>query len=120
MLQVGTHYGARRWSSEPQAKKAWEHAVKDVMGCSVWRTAAPTRPPHRDHIVIVMGEDQTIVNRRLAILASYGGDEWPLDEELVKALRARRLNAALDSGNAPFKKRGMNAKLDRQGRFRRA
>lgn len=118
-LQVGTVSGAFRWASEAQAKRAWEHAVKDIMGCSVWRTKVPPRPPHTSHVVIVMGEDTMIVGRKLQILASYGGEEWPLDPELVKSLRARRLRTALESGNDQFSRRNINATVDRGGRFRK-
>jgi hypothetical protein len=116
-LKVGDHVGARRWESEGQAKAAWEKAMKDPTGCSIWRTAAPRRPPHRHHIVIVMGEDKTLVERRLAVIAEYGGEEWPLDPELIESLRMRRLRTALDSGGERFQTRNMNATLDKKGRL---
>jgi hypothetical protein len=116
-LRVGDYVGARRWENAGQAKAAWEKVMKDPTGCSIWRTAAPRRPPHDHHIVIVMGEDKGIVERRLAVLAEYGGTEWPLDPELIESLRTRRLRSALDSGGQPFASRGMNAELDRKGRL---
>jgi hypothetical protein len=50
------------------------------------------------------------------VLASYGGEEWPLDDELVKSLQMRRLTAALDGGGQ-IRQREINATLDRTGRF---
>lgn len=116
MLQVGKFYGAVRWSSEAQAKTAWEHVSKDLMGCSVWRVKVPFKPPHTDHLVIIMGEDEVIVTRKLQIIASYGGETYPLDKELVKSLQTRRLRHALDGGGT-VTQRNANAALDRVGRF---
>jgi hypothetical protein len=51
------------------------------------------------------------------VIAEYGGEEWPLDPELIESLRMRRLRTALDSGGERFQTRNMNATLDKKGRL---
>jgi hypothetical protein len=122
MINVGTFYGARRWDDEESSQRAFDAALAETDFCSVWRIRSPLHPPHRDYVVIVMGEDAKRVDRHLERLDAFDGKQWMgLEPDLVEALRKRRLSQALDnvrSGDNSVKvSRGKAHTIDQSGRM---
>jgi len=99
--RIGRYWISYRFSSDDQARKAWERSERETNHISAWRTRHPVEPPHTKFSVICLGETAERLMKAEEIFLSMGGTwDEPEDLGIIEALRNRREAQAVEAALA--------------------